>query len=82
MQNAIRSNTISFHRPQVAAMAPICLLCTVCTVCTRIEDRFAAMVGILHHMSIHNLLRDQRPSDEESEGGEIAINFDILAICT
>ena len=45
MQNAIRSNTISSHRPQGAAMAPICLLCTVCTVCTRIEERFDAMVG-------------------------------------
>jgi hypothetical protein len=30
-------------------------------------------------MSIQDLLRDQRPSDEESEGGEIAIEIHISA---
>ena len=29
-------------------------------------------------MSIHNLFRNQRPSDKESEGGEIAIKFDVI----
>ncbi len=44
------------------------------------KSKIDAMVGfvlILRHMAIQDLFRDQRPSDEESKGGEIAIKIYI-----